>query len=108
MAPDNPAGLNDLAWLCATHPSAEVRNGAEAVRLAERACQLTRRKAAPFLDTLAAAYAEAGRFAEAVRTAREAQTLALAADDSKTAAGAAERIEWYKTARPWRDPATPK
>jgi len=47
--------LNDLAWILATHPKAGVRNGAEAVSLAERACELTNRKEAGFLGALDAA-----------------------------------------------------
>ena len=51
---------NNLAWIRATHPSATLRNGAEAVRLAEDLCQKTQFQQPSFLDTLAVAYAEAG------------------------------------------------
>ncbi len=61
--------LNDAAWLLATAPYASVRNGPEAVDLAQRAIKLSDGKNPVILDTLAAAYAEAGRFAEAVQTA---------------------------------------
>jgi len=62
LKPDWPEPLNDLAWLFATYPRAELRNGAQAVDLAERACKLTNFKEARFLGTLDASYAEAGRF----------------------------------------------
>ncbi len=61
--------LNDTAWLLATAPYESVRNGPEAVDLAQRAIKLSDGKNPVILDTLAAAYAEAGRFAEAVQTA---------------------------------------
>jgi len=64
LKPNWPAALNDLAWLLATQPQPEQRNGAEAVTLAERACALTQRHEARYLGTLDAAYAEAGRFSE--------------------------------------------
>ena len=87
LEPDSPSCLDALARLYATCPIAAFRNGAEAVRLAERACELTKRKNPGMLDTLAAAYAEAGRFADAVKTAKEAQARAEALYDSKTAVG---------------------
>ena len=76
--PTGPEVHNNLAWLLATHPSAEFRNGAEAVPLAERACQLTGGTNLAMLATLAAAYAEAGRFPEAVSTQQKVCDLAAA------------------------------
>ena len=64
--------LGVLAWILATNPDAQWRDGAEAVRLAERACALTENRDADALDTLAVAYAEAGRFEDAVRAAHQA------------------------------------
>ena len=61
--PDWPETLNNLAWILAANSDATLRNGAEAVALAERACKLTDYKEALLVGTLAAAYAEAGRFA---------------------------------------------
>jgi tetratricopeptide (TPR) repeat protein len=72
----------DLAWMLATWPEPAVRNGAKAVALAEEANQFSQGKDPLILRTLAAAYAEAGRFSEAVATAKQA--LALAAAQSKT------------------------
>ena len=70
IRPDNVETVNNLAWALATCPKASLRNGAEAVRLARRAEQLTGGKQPATLDTLAAAYAEAGQFPEAVAVAR--------------------------------------
>ena len=62
LNPDLAGALNNLAWVLATCPDDQLRNGAEAVRLAERACELTHYREPLFIGTLAAAYAEAGRF----------------------------------------------
>ncbi len=76
LAPDSVRLLNDLAWILATHPDDTVRDATQAVTLAERAARMTGRRDASVLDTLAAAYAGAGRFTEAVGTAQSAQQLA--------------------------------
>ncbi len=91
LAPDWPPALNGLAWLLATHPDAATRDGPEAVRLAEHACAVTGRGDPTLLNTLAAAYAEAGRFPEAINTAQEAIALARTAGD-KTAVDQAENL----------------
>ena len=62
LNPDLAGALNNLAWVLAASPDGELRNGAEAVRLAERACELTHYGEPSFLDTLATAYAEAAVF----------------------------------------------
>ena len=67
---------NEMAWLMATAPDATLRNAPQAIQIGERLAELTARKEPKPLDTLAAAYAEAGRFDEAVATAREAAALA--------------------------------
>ena len=78
LDPDLPEPLNNLAWILATSPDEAVRDGNEAVRHAERACHLTAFKQTGMLSTLAAAYAEAGRFPEAIATAETAVKLANA------------------------------
>jgi tetratricopeptide (TPR) repeat protein len=105
LKPDWPDPLNDLAWMRATYPKPELRNGAEAVRLAERACSLTSGKEAKFLGTLDAAYAEAGRFTEALTTAEQARKLALDSGDQSLAAAAAERLALYRAGQPYRQRA---
>src|ERR1043166_1339996 len=104
LKPDWPEPLNDLAWMLATQARAELRNGAEAVLLAERACELSQYKEARFLGTLDAAYAEAGRFAEAVTEAELARKLALAAGDQAIADAAAARLELYHAGHPYHQP----
>ncbi len=69
--PDDVALLNDTAWMLATNPNASIRNGPEAVELAQRAARLSDARESVILGTLAAAYAEAGRFPEAVETAQK-------------------------------------
>lgn len=71
--PDFDPWLNGLAWILATHPDPAARNPADAVALAEAACRKTGDSYGPYLDTLAAAYARVGRFADAVRLAEAAR-----------------------------------
>jgi tetratricopeptide (TPR) repeat protein len=81
-APDSPRMLDELAWLLATYPDSESRDGAEAIRLAERACSLTERRIPALLDTLGAAYAEAGDFPRAISAIEEALKRADSSGDS--------------------------
>ena len=71
-----PAALNNMAWLLATHPDPNLRNGPDALELAERACGLTGHADISLLETLAAAQAECGQFTAAITTARQAYDLA--------------------------------
>jgi protein O-mannosyl-transferase len=103
LRPDYVDALNNMAWLMATSPDVRVRDGLEAVRMAEKACELTARKEARFLGTLDAAYAEAGRFTEALTTAKRARELALAAGQQDLAEAALRRLEGYETGRAWRE-----
>jgi tetratricopeptide (TPR) repeat protein len=80
-APDSPRMLDELAWLLATYPDSNARDGAEAVRLAERACALTDRRVPALLATLAAAYAEAEDFPRAVAAGEEALSKARSLND---------------------------
>ena len=103
LAPDSPLALNGLAWLLATCPDATVRNGPEAVRLAEHACAVTGRGNPVLLDTLAAAYAEAGRFPEAVNAAQEALALARTAGDEAAVNQAKNLLGFFQSGRPFRE-----
>ena len=84
-APDSPRMLDELAWLLATYPDSKSRDGTEAVRLAKHACELTERKIPALLDTLAAAYAEAGDFPQAISAAEEALGHARSSGDNDAA-----------------------
>ena len=102
--PDWDVALNNLAWLLATHADARFRSGAEALRLAQHAAQLAKHEDAETLDTLAAAYAEAGRFPEAVKTARRAVELAQSADQKELTGQIQVRLHLYQSGQPYREP----
>jgi tetratricopeptide (TPR) repeat protein len=107
-APDSATLLNDLAWLLATNPDATLRNGQEATRLAERACVITVRKVPAFLGTLAAAYAETGRFPDAINTAQEALSLAQRFGNADAATLSRNLLASFQANRPYReDPTLP-
>jgi Flp pilus assembly protein TadD len=105
LNPNLAVALNNLAWVLAASPDDELRNGAEAVRLAERACELTHYGKTAFIGTLAAAYAEAGRFPEAVITAEKAEQLATAAGLTAVAAKNRQLLELYRAGKPYHEPA---
>jgi tetratricopeptide (TPR) repeat protein len=101
LDPKNDMFHNDLAWILATCPSDQHRNGNRAIVLATKACDLTGWKSLNELDTLAAAYAEAGKFEDAVRLQeRVVQDPDL---DSSIASGCRQRLELYKQRKPYRD-----
>jgi 4-amino-4-deoxy-L-arabinose transferase-like glycosyltransferase len=102
IRPDWTSAANNLAWIYATHGDAELRNGAEAVLLGEQACRATGFKDPMLLDTLAAAYAEAGRFQEAVSTAQRGIELATGARDRGLQEKLRSRLELYRSQRPYR------
>jgi protein O-mannosyl-transferase len=103
LDPDSIEGLNNLAWLRATCVDSQVRDGSRAVQLAERACSLAGSKMPVLLGTLAAAYAEAGRFTEAVTTASNASALAAQIGDSATASKNQELMGLYRANRAYRE-----
>lgn len=102
LKPDWPVILNDLAWLLATNPDSTIRNGGEAVQLAQKANDLAGGKEARYLGTLDAALAETGRFDEAIATAEKARALALVAGEKDLASAAQERCDLYKNKQPFR------
>jgi tetratricopeptide (TPR) repeat protein len=88
--------MNSLAWLLATHKEDKLRGPEEAIRLAERACELTNYKDAGIVDTLAAAYASAGRFSDAAATAEKALKLIEPTGDTERAQNIKKRLQLYK------------
>src|SRR5207249_3656035 len=102
--PDWVEALNNLAWLLATHTAPTFRNGEEAIRLAQHAVERTGHKDAETLDTLAASYAEAGRFAEAAKAARQGLALAQAAGQKDLAAQIQARLQLYQSGKAYREP----
>jgi hypothetical protein len=99
---DNWVAMNNLAWKLATCPDPRHRDGERAVLLAEEAVRLTGRNNAGFLDTLAAAYAEAGRFADAIASANEAIRLASRTRQRAGAQTFLSRLRHYERGEPIR------
>ena len=103
LAPNQADVYRFLAWLIATHEVDKALDPAEAVKLAEQACTLAGRRDLVCLDTLAAAYASAGRFAEAESTAKEAWQLAQAAGQDSLAEELHIRLQLYRNRKPFRE-----
>jgi tetratricopeptide (TPR) repeat protein len=102
--PDHIAMANSLAWLLATCPRDEVRNGSEALGLALRVCQKTEMRNPSYLDTLAAAYAEVGEFERAAQVLQRAIELATAAGQQAVASRFKARQQMYMGRQPCRAP----
>jgi tetratricopeptide (TPR) repeat protein len=105
LLPDDVPTLNDLAWMLATAADDRLRDGPRAVALAERALQLAGRQPIG-LQTLAAAYAESGRFEEAVVTAQQALALATAARQDAITSVLALQLEQFRSGHALRDAGT--
>jgi len=91
-----------MAWTLATSPVAALRNGREALVLAQRAMEISGGKDARMPDTLAAAYAETGQFANALETARKALAQARQENQVSLAEDIRKRIAAYQTNLPFR------
>lgn len=100
--PRQAEGYKNLAWLLAVTPAYKDHNPAEAVQLAQKACQLTFFREPQSLKVLAAAYARFGQFEEAVKTAQQAIELANAAGRIDLAAEIAEQQKLYQNRQPFR------
>jgi tetratricopeptide (TPR) repeat protein len=101
---EDPQALSGLAWIRATAADAALRDPGQAIQLAERAAALTRRRDLAALDALAAAYAAAGRFDDAVDTARAAMDSAVAAGQGDIATRFRERLVVYQKREAYRVP----
>jgi tetratricopeptide (TPR) repeat protein len=99
--PQHTSAYNSLAWLFATCPDDRYRDGTQAVELAEKAVELD--EAISRLDTLAAAYAEAGRFQDAIQTQEQAIAKLKQAGGTKYLAEFEQHLESYKDGKPWRE-----
>ena len=97
LEPDAVIPLNNLAWLLAAGADAHVRNGPEAVSLAEHSCELTHFQEPLFIGTLAAAYAEAGRFNDAIDAAKKARDVAQAQGKPAIANRNTQLMELYQS-----------
>ncbi len=103
LAPDQPDPRITLAWVLATHPDDRIRNGPQALELADRARQLLPTPNVYSLDVLAAAFAETGQFDSAVRTIDQAIALAQQAGDTATIARLESRRRLYTQRLPYRE-----
>jgi tetratricopeptide (TPR) repeat protein len=100
LRPSDALALNNMAWLKATCPDATFRDGKEAVKLAQQVCELSGHREGTFLDTLAAAHAEAGDFAAAVKAQEKAlEDVGFA---KKYGEDAQKRLHLYKDKKPYR------
>jgi tetratricopeptide (TPR) repeat protein len=99
----NHVAHNNLAWLLATCPEEELRDGQRAVQLATIACELTNWKSGAHLGTLAGAYAEQGDFEKAVNW----QTKAIQHMESEDRERAEEKLALYKSGKPFRGKPKP-
>ena len=102
-SPDSFEPMNNLAWILATHPDPKFRDGAEAVRLAERAALLAGSNSTSAVDTLAAAYAEAGRLPEAVAKMNKAIALAEASGQTNSALKFRGRLDLYQAGKSFHE-----
>ena len=101
LTPDKVSALNSLAWLLATAADDSVRDGKRAVQLGEAANALAGNDNPAILHTLAAAYAEAGRFDEALQTARRAMKLASRADNNAVYNAIRDELPLYELGLPY-------
>jgi len=105
LTPDFAEAFNALAWIGATDPHPELRNGGQAVVLAGRACELTGRQQPAMLLTLAAAYAETGRFSEAMEMAEKGRDIAKAKGNKTLEEKAALMRGVFAARQPFREPS---
>src|SRR5215469_14866559 len=103
LSPQSIPTLTNLAWLLATSQDASVRNGPKAVDLARQADRLTGGANTLVLRTLAAAYAENGEFANAIRTARSAMQLTRMHGEDSLTTDLDQQIKLYQLGMPYRE-----
>jgi len=105
IQPENGNAKSNLAWVFATSPDGSLRDGARAVELSEQALRLSGGKNPIIFRTLAAAYAESGRFREAIETAQRGLELAHTQGNPRLATELENTIILYQAERPLRDPS---
>ncbi len=100
----NSGVLNNLAWVLATSPENDLRNGKRAVELATRACDITEYRQAHILSTLAASYAELGEWEDAIKWSQKSVELG----DPATVVQLTQELESYQQKKPWREAMPPE
>ncbi|MGZ5568942.1 MAG: tetratricopeptide repeat protein, partial [Limisphaerales bacterium] len=103
FAPEWTDALNTLAWALATNPDPKVRDGKEAVTLATRAVTETRGKDPGLLDTLAASYAETGKFDNAVYAEERAIQTAKISKQTNAIPEFESHLKSFQAQKPWRE-----
>lgn len=103
LKPKSASVAGNLAWILATSPDSSLRNGAEAVKIAEQAVRLSYGRDPALIGTLAAAYAEAGRFSEAINTADRALGLARSQRNQHLVQALSLQQSLYRADTPFRD-----
>jgi tetratricopeptide (TPR) repeat protein len=104
LSPKAVPTLAKLARILATDPDPRYRNGNDAVRFAERACQLTDYRQPELVGTLALAYAEAGRFPDAIAAAQQAQMLSGRLGQERLVEVNQEWLDLFRAGRVYREP----
>jgi tetratricopeptide (TPR) repeat protein/MFS family permease len=104
LNPNRVEALNNLSRLLVTVGEISIQEANRAIELAERACELTGYKEPAMLDTLAAAFAVAGRFDDAVTTAQQAIDVAKASGQEDLCGEIQRRLELYKAGQPYTEP----
>ncbi len=99
---DRSGLLNNLAWVLATSPTDELRDGKRSIALGTEACELTDYNLPHILSTLAAGYAEVGNFEEAIKWASKAVELGTETENEQLDQLQKE-LESYKQGKPWRE-----
>jgi tetratricopeptide (TPR) repeat protein len=101
-APRMLDAANNLAWLLSTHPQESVRSPNEAVVLAQRLCTTTKEKNPQFLDTLAVALANAGKFPDAIEAAQKAIAI-FPPENNQAIDQIRQRITLFEQQNPYRE-----
>jgi tetratricopeptide (TPR) repeat protein len=106
LQPQDIIALNGLAWILSVSEDSTIADPERAVKLALKACELTRNNAPTLLDTLAVSCAAAGNYKQAVEQAEKAFQLANLADDKALAGKIRKHLELFKNHRPYYEPAS--
>jgi tetratricopeptide (TPR) repeat protein len=102
LAPEDPHSHNNIAWTLATSSDDSIRDGAKAVGFAQQAVALSGGREPQFLRTLGAAYAETGRFTEAIAAARQAAVIANMQGKQRLAKNLEQDLVLYRANLPLR------
>ena len=106
FCPNTPEALNNVAWTLAANADIGLRDGPRAVQFAKRACELTSYRETVAVGTLAAAYAEAGKFDDAIATAQKACALASERGQTELLQRNQELLDLYRRHQPYHEAAS--